>query len=298
MICNHQLITKQRGVALIQVLLISAIITILAIRFSYTAREQVETANLFEQRIKATQLLKSAQSKVIYRLLTEDDFTRPSEILPNSERWNFYGKPFSINENVQVVMQDNNGLLSQHNMDDPLWDNLLQRIGFNEQQAGQFKTQITEWQDETIASNAFSSMQPKTLNNGLPYRNQPIQLPQEINWFFEEYPERLQIIKQVSSHYLRKSFNPLNAPDALITALFDPSVAQQVIEQRNQGEITEREVINFLGRDYDDEATVFFNSLALRMTIQVNYAEVVMQETLELKIQAHRQPQVSIFARY
>ena len=61
---------QQTGVALIQVLLVCSIISILAIHLSYTAREQVATAAAFEQRIKATQALKTAQSKIIYTLLT------------------------------------------------------------------------------------------------------------------------------------------------------------------------------------------------------------------------------------
>ena len=289
---------NQQGVALIQVLLISAIITILGIRFSYSARDQVEMASAFELRVKATQALKSAQNKIIYALLTEKNYLQAQRLFPDSEAWNSYGKPFLLNPTTKVSIQDNNGLLSLRLMGDPLWQKLLQKIGFTLEQAQQKIGELKDWQDSDQDSWIVGETEPANLSNGQKYRNNPIQLAQEIDWFFEQAPpQQLSIVKQLSSHYPRGTFNPHNAPNLLLQLLFDESLAQQMINQRDENELSNQQIRDALGA-YDNERIGFFNSLELKITIQVIIDEVQLQETMEIKLQPRNRHPVSIFARY
>jgi len=303
-----QLIAKtknQHGVALIQVLLISAIISILAIRFSFTAREQINIARDFEQRIKATQKLKSIQSEIIYTLLTQDKIIQPQNTFPTSESWNFYGKPFLIenNENVNkiktwVVIQNSQGLLSQQFIMSPLWYRVFQHMGYDEEQIKHKQGIIKDWQDVDNDSWLIGNTEPISLPSGQVYRNQAIQLPHEIDWLFEGEPEKLNIIKQISSQYNVVGFNLLHAPDLLISLFFEPELAFEIIKRRSQNQLNKQQLITMLGSSYDEELISFFPATRLKITIQVILEDVQLQETIEIKLQPRKPEPVLILARY
>jgi general secretion pathway protein K len=62
---------QQKGMALFQVLLITAVISILALQFTQTAKNQIAIARLIDDRIKASPLLATAESELLFTLLTE-----------------------------------------------------------------------------------------------------------------------------------------------------------------------------------------------------------------------------------
>lgn len=291
------MIFRQQGVALIQVLLISAIISILAIRFSYTARDQVEMAGAFEQRIKATQELKSVQSKIIYTLLTQDNYQQATTVLPDSEAWNFYGKPFALNATTRVAIQDNNGLLSLQYMNDPLWNKVLQKVGFTEEQAKQKQGELKDWQDRDLDAWIIGNSEPASLSNGQPYRNQPMQLPQELDFFFAQQPQQLRIIKALVSPYPKTQFNPMNAPDLLLDLYFDQALAAQIIALRQENQLSRQQLEGMLGA-YDSDIITLYRGNSLKITTQVTLGEVKLQETMEIKLQPKKRIPVLILARY
>jgi general secretion pathway protein K len=293
---------KQQGVALIQVLLISAIISILAIRFTITAREQIEIATAFEQRVKASQQLKSTQSKIIYSLLTEKA-TETKKLFPNSDAWNFHGNPFTLFENnnmtIRVSIQNNAGLLSQQYTNTPFWRNALVAMGYNISEAKNIQGELKDWQDTDTDSWLIGNVEPKTANNQS-YRNQRIQLPQEIDSFFVQHPQRLNKVKQISTPYAVVGLNLLYAPDALILLLFDTDIAAEIIYQRGlkvKGS-AEKTIRSILSELYDDEYVSFMQGNQFKITTQVFLGEVELQETIEIKLQPRKANPVLIFARY
>ena len=74
----------QTGVALLQVLLLSAVMSLLAIRFTETARDQLEMVTQFENRVQAQLLAHSAMSEVIFLNLSQSMVPRFSS--ENSSR--------------------------------------------------------------------------------------------------------------------------------------------------------------------------------------------------------------------
>jgi len=299
---------SQQGIALIQVLLISTIISILAIRFSFTAREQINTASDFEQRIKATQKLKSIQSEIIYTLLTQDKIAQPQNMFPTSEPWNFYGKPFVIerienNEHTDkaktwVVIQNSQGLLSQQFIMSPLWYRVFQNMGYDEEQIKHKQGIIKDWQDVDNDSWLIGNTEPMTLPNGQAYRNQTIQLPHEIDWLFEGEPEKLNIIKQISTQYNVIGLNLLHAPDLLISLFFEPELVVEIIRQRSQNQLNKEQLITMLESNYDEELISFFPATRLKIKILVMLNDVQLQETIEIKLQPYKSEPVLILARY
>jgi len=295
---------KNSGVALIQVLLISAIISILAISFTHTARDQIEMATAFEQRIKAAQQLKSVQSQIIYKLLTQRDFTAEEQ---NQETqmnvsWNFYGEPFVIDSpidaNIVVSIQEIQGLLSQRYPNTPFWNKLLKNMGYDDEQIKQKQGLLKGWQDKDTDSWLIGDSEPEATEAGVKYPNQPIQLPNEIDWLFPDEIDQRDVVKQVSTHYSNSKFNPMNAPNRLLALLFEQPLAESLIEQRAQGLLTSDEMKEYLGDLYDSETVTTYRGGQLTITILISSETVQIQESIDILLQPYKTPAVQIIARY
>ena len=84
----------QRGIALVQVLLIVAVLSILALYFTQSARQQVHNATLMVDKAQAYIELKNAQANILYALLTEQkdpEQTQNSQNQTLINKWNFHG---------------------------------------------------------------------------------------------------------------------------------------------------------------------------------------------------------------
>ncbi len=300
---THQ-IQKQNGVALIQVLLISAIISILAISFTHTARDQIAMAMAFEQRIKVAQQLKSAQSQIIYKLLTQRNFTdnQHEQGEQKNTKWNFYGEPFildsTIDNKVVVSIQDIKGLLSQRYPKTPFWNKLLKNMDYDAEQIKQKQGLLKGWQDKDTDSWLIGDTEPETTAAGVKYPNQPIQLPSEIDWLFAEEIENATLLKQVTTHYSNSKFNPMNAPSRLLTLLFEPQLAEYLVEQRDQGLLTSDEMKEHLGDLYDSETVTTYREGLLKITVLISSENIQIQESIDILLQPYKTPAVQVIARY
>lgn len=298
----NSLAKNQQGVALIQVLLVSTIITILAISFTYTAREQINTAMAFEQRIKASQLLRTTQSKILFSLLTQSNFSQANELFPLSEPWNFYGKPFTLSQSgqstIKVILQNNAGLLPQQYIDWPMWRIVLNNLNYTETQVQQLLGEIRDWQDRETDSWVVGNSEATIEEDGYENRNLPIQLPQEIDRFFKDKPENLTIIKKISMHYPMAGLNLMHAPDQLLYLYFTPSEAAELIGKREENQLIKKDVMNLLGDNYNEEYFSFFPASQFTLTIQVSLHDSSFQETIEFTTQARSNPPFLLFNRY
>jgi general secretion pathway protein K len=105
----------QKGIALIQVLLLSAILSMMALHFTLSSRQQVNIANDLQDKIQAEVEMRTLESEVLFSLLTlSRNELKKSERQNNpiAVNWNFFGKPFKVGSNATVSFQDVNGMLS------------------------------------------------------------------------------------------------------------------------------------------------------------------------------------------
>ncbi|WP_303478024.1 type II secretion system protein GspK [Thalassotalea sp. 1_MG-2023] len=285
-----------------QVLLISMIISLLALSFSYTAREQVSTASALENRVSASHLLKSTQSTMLYLLLTQQNQEHLEQLYPSSEPWNVYGEPFLLERNedieIKVRIQDNAGLLPLQFIKWPFWRVALENLGVQEQEAKEFIGRFSDWQDHDTDSWIVGEQEPLTLDNGFEYRNFPAQLSQEVDLFFEQDHSTLETIKSISTLYPLAGFKVQNAPNQLLTLLFSTDVAEQIISKRSNDDITKQEIVGLLNNQYDETYLSFFSADHLTMSIQVKISDVTIQETIEFKFEQYTNNPLTIFARY
>ena len=93
--------SPQAGVALLQILLLSAIISLFAIRFTETAREQTDIAREFDSRVRAQLMGYSAINEVIFHVLSESievvDLSQEGSFeLPSDIEVNMYGQSIRL----------------------------------------------------------------------------------------------------------------------------------------------------------------------------------------------------------
>ena len=109
---------KQNGIALIQILIITAILSVMAMHFTTTARDQVQMAQWANDKSQAQIQLQSAQAQLLFEFLTNSKSSEV-EVEPQiiASKWNFYNEEFTVlngllnnqissQSKVSVKMQD------------------------------------------------------------------------------------------------------------------------------------------------------------------------------------------------
>lgn len=293
---------KQEGIALVQVLLISTIISLLALRFTFTARDQIKIVEAFEQRVKLSQQLKSIQNKISFTLLTHERNSTEYPLFPDSEPWNYYGSPFLLQDNgqikVTVALQDMAGLMPQQYVKWPFWRVALQSMGYSDAEISETLGVMSDWQDRNTDSWILGDVEPNTLPNGVPYKNLRIQLQQEIDWLFDGSPEDKALIKQVSMQYPSIGFNFLHAPDKLLHLLLPQDEASEVVRQRESGTLTAQSLRQLLNNRFDEEYLSFYSARDIRMSVKIESVDNELIGTILVKVQPRQTVPLLILERY
>ncbi|WP_286265488.1 general secretion pathway protein GspK [Thalassotalea atypica] len=244
---------NQKGIALIQVLIISIILAMLGIYISQTVRSQIHSAGVMKQSQQAIADLESAEAELLHYLATESRYPSKTDEGIRA-RWNFYGKPFLINEHVIATIQDVSSLLSINHVNRRLAENLFYRLGKENEPVRIFLDSLADWKDKddlTHLNGAESSYYEKTLGYGP--RNSYLQSFAEISHIKQGDLLTNHQWKQYFSLSLGTSFNPLNAPEHLLSAYLDDVQAfQQVVELRENKELNGFAFFQATGIDEDD----------------------------------------------
>ena len=228
---------RQSGIALLQVLLISAIISLLAIRFTHTARDQIDIAERFEARIKAQLMVNSVINELIFFQLSDSVEMRSGiDSRPvNPALLNSYGKPIEWAEGTTVSIQDLSGLLPQWYPEHPLWRRLLTRRGIDDYSINRYLGVWQDFQDSDDRSWIVGDKEPSRLPTGQSYLNGYFQNDKPLTWIFWDRPALANDLRRLSNPRASYETNLLNAPDALLLSLFDPDIAYAVQSLRRQG---------------------------------------------------------------
>lgn len=106
------ILNKQKGIALVQVLIISIILTMLGIYIIQTVRMQVGMVRLMQKSFQVNLIAESVEAELLHTLLTNKRYLNKDSENPIVLNWNFYGKPFIYNTDTQIAIQDMTSLLS------------------------------------------------------------------------------------------------------------------------------------------------------------------------------------------
>ena len=144
-------IVKQKGAALIMVLLISAVLGVLVTLTAYQSRMLVMQGGLLKGNLEAERKISNIQAELIYKLTTSSVWL----LGPKASRLeaaelpldlNFFGAPF-LYEDVTIQIQDMSGLLSIIPFDENTFKQLLKTNGISEERINIASDSIQDWMD-------------------------------------------------------------------------------------------------------------------------------------------------------
>ncbi len=286
-------IYKQKGIALFQVLLMTAIISVLALQFTQTAKNQVAIASIMSDRVKAELAQKSAESALIFTLLTE---TREKNIESESaivSQWNFFNYHFTIqdeltpNATTTIAIQDLNSLISLYRGGDKkLVEGLLNRFADADTNASVVTNSLVDWQDFDSLISINGAEKESYGKPGMP-TNMPLQSFDEILHIKGVTPKLAEQIKPYVTILPQSYFNPKNAPREVLSLLLPSEKVDNIIRLRDNDLLTLDEFRLQSGMAMD-EAIYFFTSGLLRVTLKTMLNDVVLTKELDVFIQPNK----------
>ena len=292
--------SRSSGVALLQVLLISSVISLLAIRFTHTAREQVDIASQFDQRVGAQLAAYSAFNEIIFIQLSESIEVRrqlhdrvASHRLDRSTL-NYHGEPVIWRNGVTVVMQDLNGLLPQIFPTHFLWSELLSRRSLSNTDIAAY---LGVWQDlQDVDRKAWSAgdAEPNVMPGGGTYPNGYAQSSKILEWVFSDRPALLANLLQFSDINAVFDTNLLNSPKVLLESLFAPHVAAAIGDLRQQPQVILRNVLELLPHPLRRENLTVAGAGRLKIEVLVDIDGAHWREQRTVMLSASSKPPFNV----
>jgi len=232
----------QSGVALLQVLLLSTIITVLAIGFTKTAREQIRMAEAIEGRVLGQLRTDSILNEIVFSQLAYQVYPQATigdsdlgAFIERKKSLNFFGKPILWGSDSVVRIQDLNGLLPQTYPQHFAWTKLLPRLGLTESETVEYLGVWKDVQDPDLRSWVPGVREPFALPSGMPYINGFSQSDQVLRSVLDGKPDIAGKILDFSSIYSPYKMNFLNAPKPLLIELLGESLGASLSDSRESG---------------------------------------------------------------
>ncbi len=258
---------EQTGIALIQVLLLSVMLSVLMISVVFNSKAQLIEAAKIQQRSDAMVMLHSHESELLFSLLTHDRRIKADSPLELPRYWNFYGSPVAM-PGWEVQIHDVSGFFSIYNLKQVKYllelygakPPLLQKTMQDLRLLVLPKADIPEFMQRYI-----QSAEP------LLKRSSGIQMVDELR-FIEGIDDAL--FKKISpylSSYPIKNVNPAAmSPEQMALYVGEPTLSV-VLGLRDEGRLTAENFTRLTGLEIEDGYSVTpGNTLELRFTAVMN----------------------------
>jgi len=214
---------SQRGIALIQVLLIAGIIGMLMLQLGLTAREQVARAKRLDDRATLELAAQSRESAILYSLMTEPWVQKPGSQNPYAAAWNFQGEPFEV-DGVVVSIQDESGKWRVPLYGVTEFGQILAGLGVDAGRARRLGAQLMQLQG---VSSGLASLGEEVGIEALPVgKGYPLQDLEELKLLPDMDEDLYKRLSPLLTLFPTPGFNPLTAaPDLLRAQLSDSQLA-------------------------------------------------------------------------
>ena len=275
---------RNRGIALIQILIITAILATIALYMTQSARQQVNMASWANDKALATLQAHSAEAEVTFALLTSP-LAQQSKAYVGSEQppeptlqesWNFYRQPFAIGAQTQINLQDQAGLLNVHAPNIERFRRSLLMAGIDERSVGGIFTRLLDWQDiDTIS-------RPSGRESGV-RRDGP--MPDVREWLLQNTLEVQQFeqLAPLFTVYRSQIFNPFNSPRPLVEALAGLNAANEVFRLRGSEGVTAREFSDITGlRESEDVQFYTSDTLGIKIVATVGESQARLYRVIKI----------------
>jgi len=246
--------TSVSGIALIQVLIITMVLTILGLFITQSIRSQVNLALTMQTAIKLELAIETEQAKLLHALLAYQRY--PDETSDNDivKKWNFYNQEFKVNNQVSIKLQDLNGLLALNMMDHNLATKAFSELGLEGHPVRTFLDSLKDWIDEDGHKylNGAEEDYYRMANLKGP-RNAYLQTIDEVLAIKSANILPLATWKKYFTEQTTSGFNPLNAPSLLLNALIDDkSIVEQIVKLRQKMQLNLLRFYQLTGIDGDE----------------------------------------------
>lgn len=263
--------TKQSGVALLQVLLMSAVISVLALQMSYSAKDKVSIAQVIQDKVMAEVAVRTMESELLFALSTARWAKDEQHENKLAQIWNFYGSPFEYEDIGTITIQDNSGLISVFNGGDrSTVERAFERLLGSKHQA-------------RVARNALIDTQGfQSSTNGAGISGQ----------FFQSRQEMLRALKklgipsskaEVFTRIPYSAYLPLQAPDESLKLWLPEREAKAVIESRQNGELTPQLFTQLTGLRKSDYM-LFYPSGRFIITLKKQIGDARVQRKMFINV--------------
>ena len=271
-----------RGMALVQVLLITALLMIMLISAQQQARGHLELAGIVKEHSDLNLDLISVEAELLFLLTTNEwsDLVKAGGKFPAI---NFYGKEFEFG-GAQVRIQDIAGLLSINSPNRTSFSALTKAL-FNDELLGvRIADELMDWRDADQTRSEYGAEQADYGN--VKVRNAGIQTLDEIRFLKSVTPDIYQKLRPYLTVF-RGGENIMNMPSELLMSRFSSTVAEQIVLSREKGQLNDG-VLSSLGIDYTDEAFSLRFGRTLQITFTVQKADVKLTRSVTVTISPSR----------
>jgi len=287
---------SQRGIALIQVLIITFVLSLLGLYINQTVREQVKITTSIQNKFLMRLELEKTEADLLQALLSNNKYPNKSAVDSITSKWNFYGKEFQLNDNAYVTLTDLSSLMGLNISDATLLKNVLLQIGIDEVSAREFVDSLADWKDKNDLSrlNGAESAYYKQHKKSYSARNGFLQDPSEVALIRGGEQITPKLLNQYFTTEIIAGFNPLNAPQKILNAFInDENSIQKVLQLREQGTLKSYDFYKLTGVEGDEYIT-FATGSKIRVQLRVTYngAQLKKTYTLDATPQSYTKPMV------
>lgn len=239
---------KAHGIALIQVLLLSAILSVMLISIHVTSREHVELATQAVARAEAMVALNSMEAETFISLLTSAKKIQPHSELSLPKVWRFDNQPFPV-ENGTIQIEDTSALISLTAPTALI--PILTAITGDKQTAEQLVAALDDWQDADNETR-FGGAEQQDYPAGVVVRNSVIQDISELLSVKGFTPGLVDKIRPFVTMFPKKYHNIYAMSDELLAYYLDPIQLKQVLAERHAGTLTPDRFSTLTGIEQDE----------------------------------------------
>lgn len=288
---------SESGIALIQVLVISMTLVILAIFIQQSVQRQVSVTSVMKDSFQLAVEIDNAEADLIQALLSNKPYRDRNSSNLIAARWNFYGAPFDLTNSITVKLQDESGLININYMNQRLLQRFLELKGSDYKEALSIVASAQDWKDEDNLKRLNGAESEKYENgSGFP-RNGLFQ--HESEFFLVKGAGNIQKdqIKPYLSLVNTGQFNPLNAPKPVLEAFInDTKILESVVKEREDGDLTMFRFFQLTGID-EDEYISFRTSIYMNVRITGQRGEIALSKSFNLVINPRSQTRPLVISR-
>lgn len=269
---------RQRGVALILVLMLTAVIAVVVIVMQYKTRAALNLAQQAQQFSQARAKVESAREELIYVLTTTPVWltgAAPMELetqkLP--PEFNISGTVFSWND-VDFRLTDTGGKVALIPFNEYSWRKLLESHGMKS--ADPVIDAIKDWIDEDDLTHLYGAESGDYDLPGFP-RNQQPQFEDEFRFVLGMSEELWQQLKPYLTMVGYELPNPYFMPDTMLPFMLGPLTAEMLMKERSERTFSD-ELASVLRTDEE----TFFPSKRLEVHLRAIVGDAAYSESFVL----------------